>query len=461
MLKFKQSDTLLAAMRDGRELSRMDKLKLIVALSVPSVLAQVTSVLMFYIDAAMVGHLGAKASASIGLVETTTWLFGSFTSAMSLGYSVQVAHKVGAKDDEGARRVFANGLIAACAFGTAIAVISLAIAFPLPIWLGGGEDIRSDASLYFMIFSLALPFMQISNLSSNALKSSGNMRVPGATSIMMCVLDVVFNYIFIYICNWGVVGAALGTLAAVVVTAGMNLYFATCVSKILSLRQEKGVFKINKAYIRKALGISSPLALQYMFMGGAQIVSTLIVAPLGNIAIAANTFAITVESLCYMPGYGIGDAASTLTGQSLGAGRVDVCRSFAKMTVGLGMVVMAVMGILMFLFAPQMLGFITPVDEIRSLGTTALRIEAFAEPMFAASIVTASVCIGAGDTKSPTVINLCSMWFVRLSLAALLAKNYGLPGVWFAMAVELTIRGTLYLIHLFRGKWIKMKTNKV
>ena len=198
-----------------------------------------------------------------------------------------------------------------------------------------------------------------------------------------------------------------------------------------------------------------------MFMGGAQIVSTLIVAPLGNIAIAANTFAITVESLCYMPGYGIGDAASTLTGQSLGAGRVDVCRSFAKMTVGLGMVVMAVMGILMFLFAPQMLGFITPVDEIRSLGTTALRIEAFAEPMFASSIVTASVCIGAGDTKSPTVINLCSMWFVRLSLAALLAKNYGLPGVWFAMAVELTIRGTLYLIHLFRGKWIKMKTNKV
>ena len=198
MLKFKQSDTLLAAMRDGRELSRMDKLKLIVALSVPSVLAQVTSVLMFYIDAAMVGHLGAKASASIGLVETTTWLFGSFTSAMSLGYSVQVAHKVGAKDDEGARRVFANGLIAACAFGTAIAVISLAIAFPLPIWLGGGEDIRRDASLYFMIFSLALPFLQISNLSSNALKSSGNMRVPGATSIMMCVLDVVFNYIYIY-----------------------------------------------------------------------------------------------------------------------------------------------------------------------------------------------------------------------------------------------------------------------
>lgn len=457
MLKFRQSDTLLAAMRDGKALSRTDKLRLIVDLSIPSVLAQITSVLMFYIDAAMVGHLGAKASASIGLVETTTWLFGSFTSAMSLGFSVQVAHKVGAKDYDDACRVFANGLMTAGVFGIAIALAAAAIAWPLPVWLGGGDDIRRDASLYFFVFSIALPFLQVSNLSSNALKSSGNMRIPGATSIMMCALDVVFNYIFIYMCGWGVVGAALGTFAAVVVTAATNLYFAVWRSKVLSLRRRSGFLKLNRAYVRKAFGISSPLMLQYVFMGGAQIVSTIIVAPLGNVAIAANTFAITVESLCYMPGYGIGDAASTLTGQSLGAGRVDVCRSFAKMTVGLGMAVMAVMGVLMFLFAPQMLGFITPVEEIRALGTTALRIEAFAEPMFAAAIVTASVCIGAGDTKSPTVINLCCMWFVRLSLAALLARSYGLPGVWFAMAVELTIRGTLYLVHLFRGKWVKVK----
>lgn len=442
-------------MRDGKSLTRLDKLRLIVTLSIPSVLAQMTSVMMFYIDAAMVGHLGANASASIGLVESTTWLFGSITSAASMGYAVQVAHKVGAKDFEGARSVYVNGLMATGILGLAIAVVAAAIAFPLPGWLGGGEDIRHDASLYFLIFAMALPFMQISSVSSNSLKSSGNMRVPGATSIMMCLLDVVFNYLYIYICNLGVVGAALGTLSAVVVTAATVVYFATCRSEILSFRKERQRFRFNRAYVRKALGISSPLALQYIFMGGAQVVSTLIVAPLGNIAIAANTFAITVESLCYMPGYGIGDAASTLTGQSLGAGRADVCRSFARMTVGLGMSVMALMGVLMYVFAPQMLGLITPVDDIRALGTAALRIQAFAEPMFAAAIVTTSVCIGAGDTKSPTVINLCCMWIVRLTLAAALAPHYGLRGVWFAMAVELTIRGTLYLVHLFRGRWLK------
>jgi Na+-driven multidrug efflux pump len=179
------------------------------------------------------------------------------------------------------------------------------------------------------------------------------------------------------------------------------------------------------------------------------------VAPLGNFAIAANTFAITAESLCYMPGYGIGDAATTLVGQSNGAGRYDICRSFAHTTVFLGMAVMAFMGLVMYLFAPEMIGVLSPVAEIRSLGTSALRIEAFAEPMFAASIVTYSVCVGVGDTLKPALINLGSMWLVRLSLAAVLAPTYGLKGVWFAMAVELTLRGALFLFHLFRGKWMK------
>ena len=194
------------------------------------------------------------------------------------------------------------------------------------------------------------------------------------------------------------------------------------------------------------------MALQSFLMSSAQIVSTMIVAPLGNFAIAANTFAITAESLCYMPGYGIGDAATTLVGQSVGAGRADLCRSFARMTVFSGMIVMALMGVVLFVFAPELMGLMTPVAEIRDLGAQCLRIEAFAEPMFAASIVTYCVCVGAGDTLRPALINLGSMWLVRLTLAALLATHYGLLGVWFAMAVELTFRGSLFLVRLFYGK---------
>ena len=119
------------------------------------------------------------------------------------------------------------------------------------------------------------------------------------------------------------------------------------------------------------------------------------------------------------------------------------------------MAVMALMGVVMYVFAPEMIGLMTPVDEIRVLGTQILRIEAFAEPMFAAAIVGNSVCVGAGDTLKPSLMNLASMWGVRLTLAAVLAHWYGLQGVWMAMAVELTFRGMLFLARLKWGAWLK------
>lgn len=209
------------------------------------------------------------------------------------------------------------------------------------------------------------------------------------------------------------------------------------------------------SYIRNAVKIGAPMAVQQMLMNGAQVVSTMIVAPLGNISIAAHSFAITAESLCYMPGYGIGEAATTLVGQSMGAQRRELCYSFSHMTVFIGMGVMALMGVVMYAFAPEMIGRLSPVEEIRELGTAILRIEAFAEPFFAASIVIYCVFVGAGNTIRPSIINLGSMWLVRLTLAAILAPTYGLRGVWFAMAIELTFRGILFLISLFRGSWMK------
>lgn len=160
-----------------------------------------------------------------------------------------------------------------------------------------------------------------------------------------------------------------------------------------------------------------------------------------------------------MPGYGIADAATTLVGQSIGAGRKKLTRSFAHITVLMGMAIMGVMGILMYLFAPQIIGMMTPVEEIRMLGVMALRIEAFAEPMFAASIVAYGVFVGAADTLVPCLMNFFSIWAVRLTLAAWLAPTLGLQGVWIAMCVELCFRGFIFLVRLKRGKWLKF--NKI
>lgn len=455
MLYSKKTEYLMESIRSGRTMARSEKLNLIVGLSIPSMLAQISTVLMFFIDASMVGHLGAEASASIGLIESTTWLVGSLLSAAATGFSVQVAHFIGANDFVKARQVFRHALICGLAFSVFLSLIGVGIHSHLPYWLGGGADIASASSGYFLIYSLVLPFVYLYHTSEMMLKSAGNMHTPSVMAILVCICDVIFNYIFIYICKFGVVGAAMGTALAYICISLPNLYLSACKNRMLNLRQDHVRFHWVKKYVQRACKISIPIAIQNILMSGAQIVSTMIVAPLGNIAIAAHSFAITAESLCYMPGYGIGDAATTLVGQTHGAGRIDLCRNFAYMTVGLGMLVMALMGVIMYVFAPEMIGVLSPVEAIRQLGTTCLRIEAFAEPFFAASIVTYCVCVGAGDTFKPAAINLGTMWLVRLTLAYALSKSYGLEGVWIAMATELTFRGVLFLIRLFRGSWMK------
>lgn len=454
MKKEKKSDILLAAIREGKPLSNNDKLSLIVSLSIPSILAQITSVLMFFIDAAMVGRLGTEATASVGLVESSTWLSWSLTSSASMGFSVQVAHFIGANDFVKAREVLRHGLICTLLLSLLVSVVGVSISGRLPFWLGGGADIAHDASMYFMVFMLGMPFFQLSSLSVAMLKCSGDMRIPSVLSVVMCLLDVCFNYLFIYICKLGVTGAALGTVLAAGVVSCAEAYFALFRNRILNLRQDQKPFKWVADYVRHAVNISAPMALQSVLMSGAQIVSTKIVAPLGNIAIGANTLAITAESLCYMPGHGIADAATTLVGQSIGADRKDLTKSFARMTVYIGMGVMAFMGAVMFVFAPEMMTLLTKVPEIQMLGIDVLRIEAFAEPMFGAAIVCYSVCVGAGDTLRPAVLNMVTMWGVRLTLAYVLAQDYGLRGVWFAMAFELIVRGILFLVRLFRGTWM-------
>lgn len=329
-----RTDALLALIRDGKPMTFAQRIRLTVLLSVPAVIAQLSSIVMQYIDAAMVGHLGAEASASIGLVSTTTWLFGGVCSAAAMGFSVQVAHRIGAGDMAGARRVLKQSLAATLAFSLFLAAVGCAVSGPLPALLGGDLAIRSDASLYFFIFSMFLPAIQMSFLAGAMLRCSGNMRVPSVMGVAMCVLDVIFNFFLIFPtrtielagmslnlpgAGLGVGGAALGTAVAEAIAAAVLLWYLWNRSEQLGLRKERARFLPEVTTLRKAFRIGVPMGIEHIVICGAQIMTTVIVAPLGVFAIAANSFAITAESLCYMPGYGIADAATTLSGQSIGA----------------------------------------------------------------------------------------------------------------------------------------------
>ncbi len=464
--------TSIEAIRNNEPLNLRQQIALTTKLAVPAILAQLSTILMQYIDASMVGRLGADESASIGLMNSSLWFFWGVCSMITMGFSVQVAHRLGAKEDAQARDVLRQGITSCLIFGILMALIGGAIAPFLPGWLGGTEEIQHGATVYFVTFIAALPILTMNYLGGGMLRCAGNMKVPGLLNVLMCVLDVMFNFFLIFPtrelqfagasftvpgAGLGVFGAALGTVLAECVCAASMMYFLCRRQKELHLTGEHsgGSFRPRMEVLRKAAKISVPMTLEHVIFCGAQITITIIVAPLGVVAIAANAFAVTAESLCYMPGFGIGDAATTLTGQSYGAGRYDLVRRFCHLTVLLGLAIMTVMGVIMYIAAPLMMEIMTPVDAIASLGTEVLRIEAWAEPMYAASIVAYGAFVGVGDTLIPATMNFGSIWLVRIPLAAILAPSLGLRGVWIAMCAELCFRGIIFLWRMKSGKWLK------
>ena len=462
-------EELLEQIRTRGRFTLQQELLLILKLATPSIFAQFSTILMFYIDAAMVGSLGAAASASVGLMSSSLWVLGGLCSANAMGFAVQVAHLIGAGNDAGARQVMRQSYAVTLGGAGTLALISALISPYLPIWLGGDPLIVKDAFLYFLVLACGMPLMQLNFLSGAMLRCSGNMKTPSLLNIMMCVLDVVFNFIFIFPTRelevgsltftmpglgLGVLGAAFGTVAAELCTCTAMTYCAAFKSKSLNLRQDRGRFMPTRPIVRRAFKISLPMAGQHLAISLAQIVTTVIVAPLGIASIAAHSFGITVESLCYMPGYGLSEAATTLVGQSIGAKRPKLTLSFARICTVLGMIVMGIGGICLYFLSPYVMMIMTPDPQVQELAVAALRIEAFAEPLFGASIVAYGVFVGAGDTLLPSIMNFFSMWAVRLTTAALLAPHFGLLGVWIAMAVELSLRGTLFLVRLLRARWL-------
>ena len=443
----------LVKLRNGEILSTSQQIKMILLLSLPAILSQISSTVMQYIDASMVGSLGADASASIGLVSSTTWMFGGIAFASITGFTVQVAHAIGAKNYTEARNIMKHGFIIGELFALILMAAGVLISSHLPIWLKGTESICQGAFLYFLVFALFLPFQQLNYLATGMLQASGNMKVPSLLNIGMCFLDVIFNLFFIFYMDLGVMGASIGTGCSQLVVSLCLCAFLFLKSDLLTLRKNEKMI-VDRFTVKRALQIGLPVGLDRFVTSCAYVAFTSIVSPLGTIAIAANSFAITAESLCYMPGYGVQSAAVTLIGQSIGAKRQDLSYRLGVLTTILGVILMTCSGLFMYFGSPLMMNMLSPDPAIVALGVQILRIEAFAEPMYGASIVVAGILQGAGDTLSSSLMNLISMWCVRIPLASLLAASYGLPGVWFAMALELNVRGALFLFRLFHKKWI-------
>ena len=219
-------EQLSARMRQGEDIPLSDTARIALALSIPSILQQLVVTAMEYIDAAMVGHIGAEATAAIGIVSSSTWLLHGILVGLYTAFSIQIAQYLGADRQQDARGVLRQSMLFNLILGLGAAAFGVGISRFLPGWLGADISLQASSSAYFAIWSAALPFTMAMGMYAAMLRATGDALTPSLISVLVCVLDVVFNFFLINptrqiqlfgqsVTVWGagleVPGAALGT----------------------------------------------------------------------------------------------------------------------------------------------------------------------------------------------------------------------------------------------------------
>ncbi len=436
------------------------------ALAWPSILEQVLQVTVTYVDSAMVGSLGAEATAAISVSASTIWLVNGWMNAFAIGFSVLMARNLGAGKKDRASMITRQALFSAVLFGLFLTFTFIIVARYLPRWIGAQGEVQALAHDYYHYIAIGYFPTLIMILISTLLRCSGDSKTPLYLNGLNNIFNVVLNCLFIFesiplgfaqfpALGLGVKGAAIATSISATLTS--ILLFIVLLRTSGPIRPTlTGRWKPDAQIFKAAFQLGLPVALERSTLSFGQIVFTKMVGTLGTTALAAHFLANTAESITYLPPSGFSTAATTLVAQSLGNNDRKLAVRFANSCTIMGTLLMSLMGLVLYIGAPQLMGFFTRDAEVVALGATILRIEALAEPAFGLSMLTFGVFRGAGDTQRPFLISLAGMWMVRLPLAYLLLNttSLGLKGVWIAMASDLTLRGIICFFQYRKFTWL-------
>lgn len=442
---------------------------LIAALAWPTMVEQALGTVVQYVDTAMVGRMGAHASACVGLTASTQWLVNSPLWALATGVLACTARSVGAKDDDMARRTASQAVLLALISGLVIGAVTLAVSPFLPAWLGAEEALRRDGSLYFAIVCAPMLFRAAQVIFSAAIRATGDTRTPMFINLGMNTLNIVLNALFIFETRavsvsglsftmpglgWGVIGAAVATAVSYVFGgAAMTLVFWR--NRYISPRGRR--IRLDREAMAPCVRIGIPVVGTRVATTLGHVVFTSLVTSLGTTALASHTIAITAEQAFYIPGYGMQTAASTLAGQSLGEGDEKKLRRVSHTIMLMTMGMMTVTGAILFAIPGRMMGLFTPDAAVIAGGIPVLRIVALSEPIYGMSIILEGTFSGVGDTKAPFVISLACMWGIRILFTWICVKalGFGLVPVWLCMVADNVMRGVLLGVRYARGRWLR------
>ena len=453
----------------GNNSSGKQLVLLILSLAWPTILEQCLQTVVVYADTAMVGRIGAQASAAVGLITPVTWLINAPAYSLGVGVLAFVARNNGAKNYTELKTAAMQGVYLALIIGAIESAIVLGISPFLPVWMGGTGAVCRQATAYLAITGGAFIFKAVDMVLSCVIRGVGDTKTPMLVNAFMNLVNIIGNYFLIYESRMihifgkeifmpgaglGVTGAALGTAIASVF-GGVCMLLAMWKNPLLS--PHKASKRLDRHVMYQCVRVGIPLAIQRLAIFSGYTVFTAQVASLGTTTLAAHSIAINAEELFYIPGFGMQDAGSTLIGNAMGEGDEKKTDRMARLLILITVLLMTFTGALLFIFPQFMMGLFTRDAEVIAQGVVALKMVAVSEPIYGALIMMEGIFNGVGNTKTTFIVGVCTMWIIRVGMTYICVHllGLGLVAVWSCMIAENVSKALILGILFAKGYWKK------
>jgi putative MATE family efflux protein len=433
----------------------------IVLLSIPMVLEMAMESLFALVDVFFVSRLGVNAVATVGLTESVLTLVYSLAWGLGMGVTAVVARRTGEKDPVGAARAALQGILLATALGALIAIPGLVMPEHILALMGAGPGVIAEGTEYTrlmvggnVVIMLLFCINAIFRGAGDAAMAMRSLWLANAINIVLCPLLV------LGVGPWdglGVTGAGLATL----IGRGTGVAY-----QLVHLFRREGRVRLSGIPVEldmpvmaNIVRVSAGGVAQFTIASASWVFLVRIVSTFGSAAVAGYTIAVRIIIFSLLPSWGMANAASTLVGQNLGAGHPERAARSAWLCGYYNMLFMVAVAIVFWLGAPQGMRFFTDDPEVAGHGVAALRIICLGYIFYGYGMVLAQAFNGAGDTLTPTWMNVVCFWMIEIPLAWVLAKvlGWGPEGVYASVAISESALAVLSAVLFRRGRWKLVK----
>lgn len=435
--------------------------KAVIMLAIPMIIEMGMESVFAIVDLFFVGKLGKHAVSTVGLTESVLTIVYSIAVGMSMAATAIVARRVGEKNPEGAASAAMQSMLVSVFVIIIVSIAGMVFAADILRLMGGEEEtlkigvpytrIMMGSSVIIMLLFLINGIFRGAGDASIAMKSLG---LANLCNIILCPL---------LINGWGPVPALGLTGAALATTIGRSigvfyqLYHLFNGKSIVQLT--KASFKAEWEVIKSVINIAWPATFQFIIASCSWIFLAQLVAQTGHSAASAGyQTALRIIMFFILPAWGVSNAAATLVGQNLGAKNDLRAEQAVMKTAKYNAIFMAVVSLFFYALADNIVSLFVQQEEVREIATNALRIISTGYVFYGIGMVMVNAFNGAGDTKTPTVINIFCFWLFQIPLAYLLAKYFALgpTGVFIAIPVAETLITITAFVLFRKGRWKKV-----